>query len=803
MLKKAVFLTVCLVLIFQITSFLFIPNAHAQEETADSGGQAWYEKYKYPLGLLFLFLMIIISRIVRQLKKDRLVKPLIKKYVEVDTKSHGGPYKGLLRVELNGIEIMSEKAREKDGRASFYLEGCNPNTGVKVYVRYLDEMTDREKEEHEKQLDKVYHPSPLTIVLRKIRNAYGFFQDAFDSVFKALYDKYVTKGILKKRFDEGAFADLEREAETQLEATEEDKEAQKKEREKVYKMKELEADLKTAYLGDFDYDRGLERMVGSKVNVKIKNKALPEPVVFVDYTRNFYYFMEVEYESSITLIIDEDENESLGEKGDDEIRASIIQDGLLVESNLPHSIQLTAVEDKGKGKAQLTQEDEETEEAEEKGKLKNPFPPVGPYEQMIIPFDNWPAAGSLQPFGLTVSKLQPVTWEDLHRRKQILTFSSKRMADIVLARNDTGNKIIGPAEKYVPITMKLSEITESFLSDEDKREDLLVTDENGDPISGIHFYHGYITNVDQDRMDPKEVDYNYNLRWNVEHVFNRFDKKLRPLKAPYIITPLAKRKRVLGQSTLAEILHPDKLAKDGISQVLYAPISSNGKRHRKPVGQTLPIKILALTGNGSNVEFPILSQFVHIRGHRIIYEETSDVSLPRLEKAHVLWIGQGEIFNDGYRLKTNTEVKIKHFVNKGGLVITSGQFLATKTRRRYGAGWIPERLVGVDREETREFDPTIFADSLFKVPNVVEPGEVVIADAWTEYAAPFSVLAKSNGGGDAAVLRLKHGEGIYIITAFRNASSEDIETNVKVMENLLHYSVEWLDEQKRKDLSIA
>ena len=795
MLKKAVFLTVSLVLIFQITSFIFIPEAYAQEEeAANTGDGGWMNKYKYPLGILFLFVMIIVSRIVRQLKKDRLVKPFVKKYITVETKDpnkHGGPYKGILSVELNGIEIMSEKAREKEGRASFYLEGCRPNVDVKAYVRYLDEMTDREKEDHEKQLNKVYHPSPLAIVIRKIRNAYGFFQDAFDSVFKALYQKYVKKGIIEDRLEKGgAFGELETEAEAQA----------GKDKEEVYKIRELEEDLRKAYLGDFDYDRGLERMIGRKVNLKLNDKELKEPVVFVDYTRNFWYFMEVEYESKITLIIDEDEDESLGEGGYDEIRASITQNGLLIESNLPYPIRLSAVKDGDRGEAQLLDKEDKEIDKEDK---RNPFPPIASYGQMVIPFDNWPAAGSLEPFALTISKLQHVDWEVLHQRKQTLTFTFKRMADIVLARNAKGSQILGPSEKYVPMTMKLGEITEGFLGDEDKREDLLITDEYGQPIRGIHFYHGYITNVDQDRIDPQEVDYNYNLRWSVEHVFDKFDKKLRPLKAPYIMTPLSKRKRVVGQSTLAEILHPDKLAKDGISQVLYSPISKDGKRYQKPAGKTLPIKILALVDNGSRVEFPVLSQFVNVRGHRIIYEKTSDISLPRVEKAHILWIGQGEIFNDGYRLKANTEVKIKNFAGKGGIVIVSGQFLATKTRRRYGAGWIPERLIGVDREETREFDPTIFADDLFRVPNVIEPGGVVIADAWTEYAAPFSVLAKSNGGGDAAVLRLKHGEGMYLITAFRNASREDVEINAKVMENLLYYSVEWLDEQHRKNLAIA
>jgi hypothetical protein len=214
----------------------------------------------------------------------------------------------------------------------------------------------------------------------------------------------------------------------------------------------------------------------------------------------------------------------------------------------------------------------------------------------------------------------------------------------------------------------------------------------------------------------------------------------------------------------------------------------------------LPIKVLAFMGNMTRVEFPVLRQFESIHAHKVLYEQTQDIDLPRIERAHILWIGQGEIFREGYQLRMGTESKIKNFVSKGGIVITSGQYLTVLPRR---AGWIPERLVGVDRPETAEFDATLSAGDLFKNPNQIESGDVIISDSWTEWTDNFTVLARANGGDDAAVLLLRHGKGVYIVTAFRNESEADIKKNAKMMENLLHYSINWLDEQEMPELSVA
>ncbi|MBC8230633.1 transposase [bacterium] len=771
MFKKTALMTLFVVFIFQIISLFFVPSAEAAD-----GPVEWIDKYKFWIGIGFLFLTAAIAQILDFLLKDRLVKPFVGKYVNVKLKQPFQglqTYRGILRIQMKGIEIISEKARMEGKGGSYYLEGINANNDIAAYIRYHDEMTESELEEREKEKDKAYHPGPLAMLYRKMRNAYGFMKSAFDAVFKQLYSRYVQSRIYKQQFVKEAER-LEQTTGAELET-------------KAEGLKEVEQKLKSAYLGDFDYDPILERMVGTRVQLAkgVKEVADPKHVIFVDYTKNFCYFMDVKYIDEFSVTVENDDDSQPAE--DRELRVTRQGDGIFVESNLPYPIQLTRVEFKDK--------DNKVEQKMEE--LEKRFSILEKYGQMFMPFDRFSQTTGLGPFGgVTVNKHKNLNWRSF--KKQTVYFTEERMADVVFHR--TVAAPTSRVEKYEPLRMKLGAMTESFLEGEEEAEDeVLIVDENNDPIPGIHIYHGYITNVDQDRVDPREIDIYYSRRWQIEHDLATLEKKLRPIKPPRLIFPNVKKKRMLSQATLVEKLNEDKLAKNSISQVLYSPVMRNGYHRPKPK-VNLPIKVLAFMGNMTRVEFPVLRRFERIHGHKVLYEQTQDSNLPRIEKANIVWIGQGEIFREGYRLKMGTESKIKNFVSRGGIVITSGQYLTALPRR---AGWIPERLVGVDKPETKEFDPTMFAGDLFQTPNQIEPGNVIISDSWTEWTNNFTVLATANGGDDAAVLLFRHGEGIYLVTAFRNQSESDIQTNAKMMENLLHYSIEWLEEQERPELSVA
>ena len=71
------------------------------------------------------------------------------------------------------------------------------------------------------------------------------------------------------------------------------------------------------------------------------------------------------------------------------------------------------------------------------------------------------------------------------------------------------------------------------------------------------------------------------------------------------------------------------------------------------------MRVLVLSGNRYNVEFRTLSAFSPVAGQRIVYQRTKDRNLPTLDHADILWLGQGEICEDKYRLTKERENKIK------------------------------------------------------------------------------------------------------------------------------------------------
>ncbi|MCZ6680287.1 MAG: hypothetical protein O7E52_23905 [Candidatus Poribacteria bacterium] len=212
------------------------------------------------------------------------------------------------------------------------------------------------------------------------------------------------------------------------------------------------------------------------------------------------------------------------------------------------------------------------------------------------------------------------------------------------------------------------------------------------------------------------------------------------------------------------------------------------------------VKALVLTGNSTR---PMLSQVpvytntvgyeynglksVRKAGNRVLaYESTRDASLPDLDQADILWLGQGEIANQRYRLNKSTERKIRKFVKNGGIVIVSGQ--NSDHDRPCETGWLVGKLTGVERPYTQNFEVTKSGTKLFSEPNHIQPGQLLIDDAWTNWDKSYEILATTNGGKDLVVGLREHGKGLYIITSMRNDNQDTVAINKKLMENILYYA---------------
>ena len=205
------------------------------------------------------------------------------------------------------------------------------------------------------------------------------------------------------------------------------------------------------------------------------------------------------------------------------------------------------------------------------------------------------------------------------------------------------------------------------------------------------------------------------------------------------------------------------------------------------------VRVLVLSGNRFNVEFSTMSAFNPVGGSQVVYQRTKDRNLPDLNHADILWLGQGEICEERYRLNKERENRIKRFVKRGGVVIVSGQ--DSDDDRPCPTGWIPERMKGVERMGRTDFEPTRAAGTLFSEPNEIEFGDVFLDDAWTKWSDEYTILATTNDGKEIAFATLEYGEGMYLITSLQNETSANISINYKIIENLIYYAVNWLEDK--------
>ncbi len=205
------------------------------------------------------------------------------------------------------------------------------------------------------------------------------------------------------------------------------------------------------------------------------------------------------------------------------------------------------------------------------------------------------------------------------------------------------------------------------------------------------------------------------------------------------------------------------------------------------------VRVLVLSGNHFNVEFPTISAFNPVRAHEVVYQRTKDRNLPTLDHADILWLGQGEICEEKYRLTKKRERKIKAFVKSGGVAIVSGQ--DSDDDRSCSTGWIPASMKGVERQGRSDFEPTRAAGTLFSEPNEIQFGDVYLDDAWTKWSDKYTILATTNDGKEIAFATLKYGEGMYLITSLQNETSANISINHQIIENLIHFAVKWLDDK--------
>ncbi len=203
-------------------------------------------------------------------------------------------------------------------------------------------------------------------------------------------------------------------------------------------------------------------------------------------------------------------------------------------------------------------------------------------------------------------------------------------------------------------------------------------------------------------------------------------------------------------------------------------------------------RLLLLRANTHRVEHQAISRLA--RERHLAYDDTGDRSLPGLSSANILWLGFRALSADKYRLHARQEKRIRDFVRNGGVVIVSGQ--DSDENRPCETGWLPEPLRGVESPARNAFKPTAEAGHLFKQPNRIRSGKIAIDDGWNRWNKKYKVLATTDNGKEIVVATLKHGKGMYLITSLHNRTESNVSRNRAMLENLLHFALEFLAESQ-------
>ena len=705
---------------------------------------------------ILIFLFATVNYLIDLFRKDKILKQLLGKYLVFQMKDNTR-YQGTMRLETTGVEIISEESRQRGGPPSFLFK----NSDIMAYIRYLDAMNETERKERDSDLDKVYHPRFTTRLLRRVRNFGVALRDSVSKTVQMIW------GSIKRS---KAFQPLQQNVGD------------------INIQKEMDTIQKDAYdyAMEESYERLIERFIGTKVKVRFDDKkgtATEFVGILKEYNDRHIYLMNVEEnKNGYTDYWDvrmpergklsENSQRKLEEgfRDDRGLRRRIEGSSLIIENNNPYDVEMQEIRYHGDGDA--------------KNELKWGFR-IPAFQVKEIEMRPNPKRENIKPFQQLFTQKHRT-----FRNFEYLTlpFRSFRKADVIFPREYC--KIVESAERFEPHPLDIESLALNPLDPKQNR-DVEFKDSHGQVVKGINVIHGYVTNVNEDRIDLREVNQSYGRRWSVQSAFEKMDDRLRRVRSSNLLT--FSKRRLVDHMTLVNAIGQNTTRRESIANILFKPVGYHSQKFQK---MGLPVKVLALTGNQTQAEFPKLQLFEQVGNHRLLFQQIKELNTAPLHKAHVLWLGYGEIYKDGYQLNIDAEHRIKNFVSHGGIVITSGQIMHNLRRR--SVGWIPELLIGEEQKENMQFKPTREGNQLFKLPHPVQ--SMKTHDTWSEWSDKYRVFATTNDNQNASILTLQLQAGLYIVTSLKNQTKEDVAINSDIMRNLFYFSVKWHDQQKREGL---
>lgn len=141
--------------------------------------------------LLFVLISAFIVVILRKIKKDKCLKDFKKNTITLE-KRDGKRVKGKLNVASTGLEfIYPQTLKDESGFCiNSFLFYKTEYPMIQLLIRYIDDMTDKEKVEREKELKKTFHPSRFRRYSRKMANFFKTIKDSLLEIFNLVSNQW-------------------------------------------------------------------------------------------------------------------------------------------------------------------------------------------------------------------------------------------------------------------------------------------------------------------------------------------------------------------------------------------------------------------------------------------------------------------------------------------------------------------------------------------------------------------------------------------------------------------------------------
>ena len=147
-------------------------------------GVRQYDKqniYKYiGFNADFIILSSIIAILVKRLSKDKCLKSFRNNIVTLED-IEGNVFKGIMRLESTGFEL--EYQRTDDQGSTSYILYKGEYGRIAMISRYHDELTQEDRKERDKELERTYHPGFFARIKRRIIN---FLKTIKDSIMEII-----------------------------------------------------------------------------------------------------------------------------------------------------------------------------------------------------------------------------------------------------------------------------------------------------------------------------------------------------------------------------------------------------------------------------------------------------------------------------------------------------------------------------------------------------------------------------------------------------------------------------------------